>query len=46
MTDFDFQREVSHLMPLLKPLACLFKEFGTFVGIVTLEDIMDEILKT
>ena len=35
---------LNHFLTTKKHLACLFNEFGTFVGVVSLEDIIEEIL--
>ncbi|MDF1698890.1 MAG: CNNM domain-containing protein [Saprospiraceae bacterium] len=37
---------LNHFLANKKHIACLYNEFQTFVGIVTLEDILEEILKT
>ena len=45
-TDILLDDLLNHFLNSKKHLACLFDDFGTFTGIVTLEDIMEEILKT
>lgn len=37
---------LNHFLANKKHIACLYNEFATFVGVVTLEDIIEEILKT
>lgn len=37
---------LNHFLANKKHLACLYSEFGTFLGVVTLEDVLEEILKT
>ncbi len=37
---------LNHFLAKKRHMACLFDEFGAFSGIVCLEDIMEEILKT
>lgn len=37
---------LNHFLANKKHLACTYNEFGTFLGVVTLEDIIEEILKT
>ncbi|MFQ5446885.1 MAG: CNNM domain-containing protein [Saprospiraceae bacterium] len=36
---------LNHFLNSKKHLACLYDEFGVFLGVVTLEDILEEILK-
>lgn len=37
---------LNHFLANKKHLACLFNEFGVFTGVVSLEDVIEEILKT
>lgn len=37
---------LNHFLANKKHIACLYNKFATFVGIVTLEDVIEEILKT
>jgi metal transporter CNNM len=37
---------LNHFLKNKKHMACLYNDFSTFVGVVTLEDIIEEILKT
>ncbi len=37
---------LNHFLANKKHLACLFNEFGVFEGVVSLEDVIEEILKT
>ncbi len=44
--DIHLDDLLNHFLANKKHIACLYNEFATFVGVVTLEDIIEEILKT
>lgn len=45
-TDIRLDNMLNHFLISKKHLACLYGPFGSFLGIITLEDILEEILKT
>lgn len=45
-TDIRLDNLLNHFLASKKHLACLYDPFGSLTGIVTLEDVLEEILKT
>lgn len=43
--DMNLDDLLNHFLTNKKHIACLYNEFSTFVGVVSLEDIIEEILK-
>jgi len=44
--DINLDDLLNHFLSNKKHIACLYNEFSTFVGVISLEDIIEEILRT